>query len=375
MCSKSQTLSCAALVTCALTLSLRANAQSAPAGKTAEQQFKNIQVLQGTPSDQVFPAMQFISASLGVECEFCHVEHKFEADDKPAKATARKMIAMTLAINKNSFDGHKEVTCYTCHRGGHDPVGTPPVLTSDAEPEHAEAAPAASAAAPTADQILEKYVAAVGGADALHKISSRVSKGSISVGGHDTPIEVFAKAPDKRMSVTHMANGDSITAFDGQGGWLGNTGRSTGVAANAPHLSHDMSAQEAEAARLDADFYFATHIKEVFTGFRVGHPDKIGDRPAYTLVCMRQGQPPVRLYFDQSSGLLLRQVRYTDTPIGRSPTQIDYADYREVDGVKVPFRWTLARINGRFTIQIQEAKQNVPIDDAKFSKPAAPSTQ
>jgi hypothetical protein len=80
----------------------------------------------------------------------------------------------------------------------------------------------------------------------------------------------------------------------------------------------------------------------------------------------------VRLYFDQSTGLLLRQVRYTDTPIGRSPTQIDYADYREVDGVRIPFRWTLARINGRFTIQIQEAKQNGAIDDAKFAKPAAP---
>jgi hypothetical protein len=355
-----------------LALSAPLHAQPAPAAKTAEQVFKNIQVLQGTPAEQVMPAMQFIAASLGVECEFCHVEHKFESDDKPAKATARKMIAMTLAINKDSFNARREVTCYTCHRGSHDPMGTPPVLTSDAEPEHAEAVPAASAAAPSADQLLAKYVAAVGGAEALHKISSRVSKGNISVGGHDIPIEVFAKAPDKRMSVTHSANGDSITAFDGQGGWLGSIGRSTGAASNAPRLTHEMSAQEAEAARLDADFYFPTHIKEIFSGFRVGHPDKIGDLPAYTLVCTRQGQPPVRLYFDQSTGLLLRQVRYTDTPIGRSPTQIDYADYREVDGVRIPFRWTLARINGRFTIQIQEAKQNGAIDDAKFAKPAAP---
>jgi outer membrane lipoprotein-sorting protein len=206
-------------------------------------------------------------------------------------------------------------------------------------------------------------VAAVGGAEALHKISSRVSKGNIVFGGHETPIEVFAKAPDKRMSVTHSASGDSITAFDGQGGWLGNTGRP----------ARDMSGQEAEAARLDADFYFATHIREIFSGFRLGHPENIGDQPAYTLICMRQGQPPVRLYFDQSSGLLLRQVRYSDTPIGRNPTQIDYADYRAVDGVQVPFRWTLARVNGRFTIQIQEARQNVPIDDAKFAKPAAPA--
>ena len=360
---KQLTLSGAAAVACALVLAAPAHPQPVPAGKTAEQAFKNIQALEGTPADQVFPAMQFIAASLGVECDFCHVQGKFDADDKPAKKTARKMIAMTLAINKDSFNGRKEVTCYSCHRGSHDPVGTPPVLSSDAEPEHASehAEAASSGAAPSADQLLEKYVAAVGGAEALHKISSRVSKGSITVMGHETPIEVFAKAPDKRMSVTHGAT-ESITAFDGQGGWL---------SGGAGHPARDMSGQEAEAARLDADFYFATHIKEIFSGFRVGHPEKIGDQSAYTLICTRQGQPPVRLYFDQSSGLLLRQVRYTDTPVGRNPTQIDYADYREVDGVKVPFRWTLARVNGRFTIQIQEARQNVPIDDAKFAKPAA----
>jgi hypothetical protein len=353
-------------IACALSLSTAARAQPAAAPGTAEQAFKNIQALKGTPADQLRPAMQFISASLGVECEFCHVEHKFEADDKPAKKTARNMIAMTLAINKESFGGHKEVTCFTCHRGSQDPVGTPPVLTSDNEPEHVEPAPAASAgAAPSAGEILAKYVAAVGGAEALHQVTSRVSKGNIIVGGRQIPIELFAKAPDKRMSVTHSPNGDSITAFDGQGGWLGG---------GNGHAAHDMSGQEAEAARLDADFYFPTHIKEIFTGFRVGHPDKIGDTPVYAVICMRQGQPPVRLFFDQSTGLLLRQVRYTDTPVGRMPTQIDYADYRAVDGVKVPFRWTLARANGRFTIQIQEAKQNVPVDDAKFTKPGAGGT-
>ena len=162
--SRSQTLPVAAVVTCAFALCGPAHAQPAPAGKTAEQAFKNIQALQGTPADQVFPAMQFIAASLGVECDFCHVQGKFDSDDKPAKKTARKMIAMTLAINKDSFNSRKEVTCYSCHRGSHDPVGTPPVLTSDAEPEHAEAAPAAAVATPTADQILDKYVAAVGGA-------------------------------------------------------------------------------------------------------------------------------------------------------------------------------------------------------------------
>ncbi|HVN06488.1 MAG TPA: c-type cytochrome [Bryobacteraceae bacterium] len=357
--SRTSSIAAAALFLC---LCVPGYSQPSPTGKTADQVFKNIQALKGTPADQLIPAMQFMAASLGVDCEFCHVEHKFDSDEKSEKKAAREMIAMTLAINEDSFRGHLEVTCFTCHRGDHHPMGTPPVTTSDAEPEHAsEAEHGNTGATLTADQILEKYVAAVGGAEALHKISSREEKGKILFGGQGEPIELFAKAPGKRVSITHSARGDSITAFDGQGGWLGSTGRP----------ARDMSGQEAEAARLDADFYFPTHLKEIFSGFRVGRPDKIGDQPVNMLICMRQGQPPVRLYFDQTSGLLLRMVRYTETPVGRSPTQIDYADYREQDGVKIPFRWTLARIHGRFTIQIEEVRQNVPIDDAKFTKPPA----
>ncbi len=301
--------------------------------------------------------MQFISASLGIECDFCHVAGKFDSDDKKPKQTARKMIVMTLAINKDSFTGRTEVTCYSCHRGAHHPVGVPPVATADVQPAKAESTEAG--AVPTADQILDRYVAALGGAAAIGKISSRIEKGSIDAGGHETPIEVFAKAPTMRMSAMHASGGDSITAFDGTAGWLGNIGRPP----------RDMVGAEIDAARLDADFHFATHLKEVFTRFRLGPPDKVDDRPVYTVVGIREGQPPVRLYFDEASGMLLRLTRYADTPVGRNPTQIDYADYREIDGIKVPFRWTLARAAGRFTIQIKEVQQNVPIDDAKFAKP------
>jgi hypothetical protein len=273
------------------------------------------------------------------------------------------MISMTLAINKDSFNAGKEVSCYTCHRGQHDPIGTPPVASDDVKQEHAEAAPPAPGTTPTVDQVLDKYVAALGGAEAIHKVSSRIEQGKISFGGHESPIEIFAKAPGKRISVMHSPNGDSLTAFDGTAGWLGNTGRP----------ARDMGTQESDAARLDADMYFATRIKEIFSGLRLGRPDKIGDEPVYPVIALRQGQPPVRLFFAVSSGLLLRMLRYTDTPIGRNPTQIDYADYREVDGVKLPFRWTLARTNGRFTIQLQDVKQNVPVEDEKFVKPQTPT--
>jgi hypothetical protein len=136
-----------------------------------------------------------------------------------------------------------------------------------------------------------------------------------------------------------------------------------------------MSPAESDAFKLDSDLYLPLDMKTVFQQVRTGRPEKINDVQCVTLIGTRPDQPPVRFYFDQQSGLLVRQVRYTENPLGRMPTQIDYADYKNVDGVQVPLRWTLARPNGRFTIQIKEVKQNGPVDDSKFVKPSAPETK
>jgi len=331
--------------------------------KTAEQAFKNITQLKGAPADQLLPAMQFIAVSLGVECAFCHVQGKMDLDDKPAKKTARDMMAMTAAINKNSFGGRQQVTCYSCHHGSTHPANMPPVLVADAPaPSEPKAAPP-SGASPTVDEIVDRYVAAIGGAGAIQKITSRVQKGTILAGGNETPIEVITKAPNKRISITHTPNGESYTAFDGTSGWLGNSGRP----------AREMSAAESGASGLDAEFYLALRLKEVFTQLRRGRPEDINGIECDTLMGTGSGHPPVRLYFDKKSGLLLRQVRFAETPLGRNPTQIDYADYRDVDGVKVPLRWTLSRPNGRFTIQITDVKTNVEVDDARFARPAEPA--
>jgi len=363
-------------VACALALSTvlaiaaaraQSNAPQTPAHpKLAEEQFKNIQALKGVPADLVFPSMQFITASLGVECEYCHVRGDkgldFEKDDKKTKVTARKMMQMMFAINKDNFEGHRDVTCYSCHRGAADPVATPLVATEDAKPEPEPAkAPTAKPVLPPADQLLDKYLSAIGGAAAWQKITSRVEKGNIDANGHQLPIEVFAKAPDKRISAMHLPNGDSITAFDGKQGWLSNAGH--------PHM---MSAAENDAARIDSDFYFASHVKTLFQKFTVVPGEKIDGHDTYLVFGRNEGQPPLRLYFDQQSGLLLRLVRYAETALGRMPTQIDYSDYRDADGVKIPYRWTLSRPGNRFTIQIDDVKQNVPVDDAKFTAPPQP---
>jgi photosynthetic reaction center cytochrome c subunit len=329
----------------------------------AEQVFKNIQVLKGTPANQIVPSMQFIANSLGVECGFCHVRGANEKDDKKPKQTARQMIQMQTAINRDNFKGEREVTCFSCHRGSHDPVGVP--IISDAEPRRPEPekAEAAAPALPTSDEILNKYVQAVGGAEAIQKINSRVEKGTISFGQQQMPVEVLAKAPNKRVSVVHTPNGDSITAFDGHAGWIGNPG---------PRPPREMSAPENEAIGFDATFYLPTELKKMFAQFRVRPaPDKIGGHDVVQLIGANPGKPPMRLFFDKESGLLVRSIRYADTPLGRNPTQVDYADYRAQDGVKVPFQWTLARPLGRFTIQVTELQQNVPVDDKKFEKPVA----
>jgi photosynthetic reaction center cytochrome c subunit len=330
--------------------------------KTAEQQYKNIQVLKDIPADQLIPSMQFISASLGVECDFCHVEHEMQKDDKKEKQTARKMISMELAINKGNFKNEVEVTCYTCHRGSAHPVAIP-ILTADASKPAADAheheeGEEAKANLPTTNQIFDKYLAAVGGADALMKIKSRVQKGSLDASGVQYPIEVYSEAPNKRVSISHPQGGESVTAFNGEAGWL-----------TIRNGIHRMTAGEREAARIDAELYFPSRVRELYKEFRVRPGEEIDGHATYLVVTRDQGRLPLRLYFDQQSGLLLRQMRFAETPLGRNPTQIDYADYQEIDGVKIPYRWTLSRPNGSFTIKIDQVQQNVPIDDKLFVSP------
>jgi photosynthetic reaction center cytochrome c subunit len=339
------------------------------AAQLAEEKFKNIKVLKGLPADQVLPAMQFITISLGVECEYCHVREAkglvFDKDDKKPKETARKMMQMMFAINKDNFDGKREVTCYSCHRGAADPIATPLVADKELSPEvGSEKKPdEVHAALPTADQLVDKYVAALGGATALQKITSRVEKGTLSAfGGQHFPVDIYAKSPDKRLSVMHLRDGESVTAFDGHIGWLGVPGRPP----------RTMTGSENDAARMDADLYFPIHVKTLYQKFTVEPGEKVDGHDTTLVVGQNPEQPPLRLYFDSQSGLLLRLVRYAQTPLGRIPTQIDYADYRDADGVKVPYKWTLARPDNRFTIQVDELQQNVPVDDAKFTAPPPP---
>ena len=335
--------------------------------KMAEEVYKNIQTFKGTPADQLIPAMQFFTASLGVTCDYCHDVDDRSRDDKKTKQTARRMVRMMLALNKNNFEGRPEVTCYSCHHGAETPPAIPsltmlyspnPPVPEDSD-DIGEPKPGT---VPSAEQLLEKYVEALGGPQAVAKVTSFVGKGTVDIEGQKSPIEVYVQAPGLRAVIMHLPDGDSAETYDGHSGWI--------IAPGEPVRAMGRSALG--GAKMDADLGFAVHVQQHFPPLRVGFRTTIGERGANVVMGSNEGKLPVKLYFDERSGLLARLVRYIESPVGRDPVQIDYEEYRDVGGLKVPFRWSVAQLSRRYTIQLDQVEQNVPIDHATFAKPAPP---
>ena len=340
---------------------LHAQSPNPTASPAAEQVYKNIQVLRGIPADQLIPSMQFMSSSLGVHCDHCHVEGAFEKDDKKPKQQARKMMQMMFALNQNSFDGEREVTCYSCHRGATHPVGTPMIASETSGSAKTVAVATPSSQSP--DAILDRYLQASGGAAALDKINTEVQKGKLDLGQVQFPVEIFVKQPGMRSVVTHLPSGDGFDTVNGQSGWTFVPGRPI----------RNMSKGDLQAATIDADLRFAANIKKLFSDVTVMPNQQIGGRAVSVIQASNPKQPPVELSFDQQTGLLVRMVRYVDSPLGRNPTQIDYSDYRVVGGAKQPFQWIVSQPQGRYTIQLDQVEVNVPVKEAKFTKPETPS--
>jgi hypothetical protein len=332
--------------------------------KAAQPRFKNLQVLKDVPPDQLIPAMQFITASLGVECEFCHVRDAFDKDDKQSKQTARRMIQMMFAINTSQFQGERAVTCYTCHRGSAKPVSIP--MVDSKAPYVSEARLAADPATagrtdlPSASDVIEKYIQAVGGAAAVKNVSSRVESGTVTFGvGPGFPVDILSKSPSQQAMIVHLPAGDSSTVLDSQNGWFKSP---TGPV-------QDMPQADIEGAKLDADLQFPINVKKNFQELKVIRTEKVGDHDAILLFATNSSGPPLELYFDRQTGLLLRQLRFGSSPLGLNPTQIDYGDYKTFDGVQVPLHMVNTRPNRTLDIHLLQVTQNVPVDDAKFARP------
>jgi hypothetical protein len=221
---------------------------------------------------------------------------------------------------------------------------------------------------PSADQLLDKYILALGGAERLSRLTSFIANGTYE--GYDSyqqtvPLNIFAKAPNQRTTIVHTQNGDNTTTFDGRAGWVASIDKTP-----IPLLPLDPGG-ELDGAKFDADLAFPVRLKQALNQWRIGFPvTAIDDKQVQILQGTGSGGSRMKLYFDVESGLLTRVLRFTKTIVGTVPTQIDYSDYREVAGTKMPFHWVVTWTDGRSVFQLNDVQPNVPIDSAKFAKPA-----
>lgn len=331
--------------------------------KTAEEVYKNIQVLKGVPASQLDSVMAFFTGSLGVRCNHCHVPGQFEKDDKQTKQTARRMIRMVFDLNKGSFDNRGAVTCVTCHRGQTKPANVPTLGQSLWLPSNTAATAKQDAPLPSVDEVLERYVRAVGGKEAVEKVTSRAWKGSrVGADGVLVPEEGYAKAPNKMLTVTSYPSVVFRTGFNGAQGWMRSSQQ------GGRDLDEAMLAQ----LRREAEFYKETRLREWYTTMAVLGRASVGEREAYVVEATPSGGGDAeKLFFDVQTGLLVRKYSESKTMLGQFPSQIDYEDYRDVDGVKLPFsiRWAIpGRTWGR---KVAEVKQNIQLDDAQFNPPTS----
>jgi photosynthetic reaction center cytochrome c subunit len=356
-----------------------AQTQTPPEQKplSAGQFFKNVSVLSNLPVNEFMTTMGFFSASLGYSCENCHGGdtgwENYAAENREKKQTARRMILMMTAINKTYFGGRQVLTCYTCHRGGDQPTITPNLAALySPPPEEPKDIVQEAKGAPSVDQIFDKYIQALGGPQRVASLTSLVAAGTVVGYGLDAEkqsVEIYAKTPRQRSTIVHSPEGDNITILDGLSGWIAGP-QIAGPAIPVPALA--LTGGDLNGLKLEADLSFPSNIKQAFAQWRVGLQTDIDDHQVQVV----QGSNPAgafaTLYFDADSGLLRRVMRYTDSFVGRFPTQIDYSDYREVSGVKVPFKWTVVWLDGQETFELTDVKLNVPVDASKFGKPPSP---
>jgi hypothetical protein len=346
-----------------------------PKGPIAGTTFKNVTTasLKDLTVDDFLGAMGVMAAALGYDCADCHPGAGSDrvdwVIDTPKKVRARKMVDMVATINRTFFAGTQSVTCFTCHHGKDLPTTTIALDTLYGPPNDERRDVIIPAeGAPPATQILDKYIQAVGGAQRWAGITSFIATGT-SLGyeglGGGGSFTIYGQRPDKRTTKIefkdHPERGDSTRTFDGKDGWIKSPRSLLG--------EFQLTGTEWDGARLDALLAFPDQIKTALTNWKVGSLESMGDKDVQVL----QGSGPRGLlatfFFDKDSGLLVREVRYGTSPIGHVPIQMDFSDYRDVNGVKFPFKYQFSWLDGRDQFQLSQVRTNVPIPAADFAKP------
>lgn len=337
-----------------------ADMQTKPQVETAGQKFKSIKVLNEMPADQMGKVMNMMSASLGVNCKFCHASNDgdYEKEGIEHKDIARQMLRMTFDLNKNYFDGRPEINCNSCHQGKAHPQATIPLT-----PAAQEARPAQPEIKPTVDEILAKYETALGGKTALAKITSRqITARRVEPDGktyeEEEILQKGAKISVKTVYPSKQYGDYTVKEiYDGAAAFkLGNNARI------------ELKADEFEQIKREAQLFANPNLKAIYPKMEFRLLDAIDGREVYSVLATTADNRRERLYFDRASGLLVRRAAFAPTVLGNFQYQVDYADYQDFGGVKLPTVVNFAVPNIRWTRKISDVKNNVKIDDAKFVK-------
>ncbi len=339
----------------------------------SDQVFKNVQVMKGIPVDQFMATMGFFSASLGMSCEDCHMADDRDwsgfAADNARKRRARQMIQMMQKINADNFGGRQMVTCYSCHRGADSPRTVPDfaVQYGPLQPPDPNAIVAQNPLSPMPDAVFDKYLQAVGGAQKAAALASYTATGT-NVGYGPESVdkrmsEIYAKAtPLQRTTIVRTSNGSTTTTLNGSNAWYAAPLRPVDVLT--------LAGQELAGAKIDAMLFFPAQVKSIAPRWRVGTATTVDDQDVDVVQGNTADGIVVTLYFDQKTGLLTRSIRYTDSPVGKLPVQVDYSDYRDVNGVKMPFKYTQTGLDGRDTFELMQIRANANVEASRFAKPA-----
>jgi photosynthetic reaction center cytochrome c subunit len=364
-------------------------------GQTSAQVYKSVQILKDMPSTEMIPAMRVIAASLGVECEFCHVTDR--AGETEKKQIARRMMTMVMALNQNSFAAQRRVTCYTCHRGSNAPLAAPVPTgkyttegvgllikgTGNPIPGGTDAAlerrlkeftAEQAASLPSPETIFAKYVAALGGEAAIRRVTSRkvtaLQEAAADVRGLAPPVhalvQLYSKAPNQWVMTLQAANARTSRGFDGSVAWIqdarGGVTESTGATPAPPQAR----------AKRNADFYEPLNLRQSYAQVSTRAVVKVNDRDAYLVVGTPTGDLPEQLYFDKETGLLVRKGTATPTTFGDYAIQTDFEDYRDVGGVKYPYVVRTIGVSpaDSTTTYVERVENNPTLDNVTFVKPA-----